>query len=128
MLYIVWFTDNPERAAVRERDMPAHLAFLERNADRIRAAGPLRDAADGAPAGGMWLVEAADHADVVSLYQEDPSGRRACANRLRSMPGGRSSPTAGGCRRRSDGRGAHSTKRRQSRANCRNLDRRSSFD
>jgi uncharacterized protein YciI len=72
MLYVVWFTDNPERAAERERHMPAHLAFLERNADRIRAAGPLRDAADNQPAGGLWLVEAADHADVVALYQADP--------------------------------------------------------
>jgi uncharacterized protein YciI len=72
MLYVVWFTDNPERAGERERHMAAHLAFLERNADRIRAAGPLRNAADDQPAGGVWLVEAKSPADVVALYQADP--------------------------------------------------------
>ncbi|HEX2114332.1 MAG TPA: YciI family protein [Alphaproteobacteria bacterium] len=71
MLYVVLFTDNPARAEARMRLMPAHLDFLERNSARVRAAGPLREG-DGAPAGGLWLVEAADLAEVETLYQEDP--------------------------------------------------------
>jgi len=71
MLFTVMFTDDPERAEARARLMPAHLDFLERNSSRVRAAGPLR-ATDGAPAGGLWLVEAADAAEVEALYREDP--------------------------------------------------------
>jgi hypothetical protein len=71
MLYVVLFTDNPERAEARTRLMPAHLGFLERNRARVRAAGPLRDGT-GAPAGGLWLVDAADSAEVEALCREDP--------------------------------------------------------
>ena len=56
MLYAVLFEDDPAKTGERRRHMPAHLAFLEREADRIRAAGPLLDGEAGA--GGLWLVEA----------------------------------------------------------------------
>ena len=72
MLYAVFFTDDPAHAAARDRLMPEHLDFLERHAAQIRAAGPLRDTADGSAAGGLWLVEAADAAAVAALYQADP--------------------------------------------------------
>ena len=58
MLYAVLFEDDAKLAAeLRRQHMPSHLSFLERNAARIRAAGPLRAPA-GDPAGGLWLVEA----------------------------------------------------------------------
>ena len=72
MPYIVLFEDDPSRAEMRQRHMPGHLAFLERNAGRIRAAGPLRDPAAGTAAGGLWLVEADSPAAVMALCQEDP--------------------------------------------------------
>jgi len=72
MLYIVLLEDDPSRTEMRQRHMPDHLTFLERNAAHIRAAGPLRDAATGASAGGLWLVEADSPAVVAALYQEDP--------------------------------------------------------
>lgn len=72
MLYAVLFTDNPEHADARRRLMPAHLDFLARNSNHIRAAGPLQEAADGVAAGGLWLVEADDLAAVTDLYQSDP--------------------------------------------------------
>lgn len=72
MLYAVLFEDDETHADQRPKHMAAHLAFLERNADRVRAAGPLRDAARGAPAGGLWLVEAAGPEDVEALYKADP--------------------------------------------------------
>ena len=72
MLYALLFTDNDAHADVRVRLMPAHLDFIERHRDRIRAAGPLRDAADGTPAGGMWLVEADTPEAVAALYRDDP--------------------------------------------------------
>ncbi len=72
MLYIVMFEDDSSRAEMRQRYMQDHLAFLERNADRVRAAGPLRDTATGAPAGGLWLVEAESADAVAALYRADP--------------------------------------------------------
>lgn len=73
MLFAILFEDDPVRAEeIRRRDMPAHVAFLERHAQSIRAAGPLRDAHDESPAGGMWLVEATGRADVDALIREDP--------------------------------------------------------
>jgi uncharacterized protein len=71
MLCAVLFTDNPARADARQRLMPDHLAFLDRNANRIHAAGPLQDES-GAPAGGLWLVEADNTAAVKALYESDP--------------------------------------------------------
>ena len=72
MLYAVLFTDDDAHADARRRLMPAHLDFLEKHRNRIRAAGPLRDTADGTPAGGLWLVEADTLEAVVALYHEDP--------------------------------------------------------
>jgi uncharacterized protein YciI len=72
MLYIVLLEDDPARTEMRQRHMPDHLAFLERNAACIRAAGPLRDAGTGAAAGGLWLVEADSAAAVTALYRDDP--------------------------------------------------------
>ena len=71
MLYAVIFTDDPARSAMRAQHMAAHLAFLERHADRIAAAGPLLDAAR-APQGGLWLVEAESREAVRALIEEDP--------------------------------------------------------
>jgi uncharacterized protein YciI len=70
MKFAILFEDNPERAAVRAQLMPDHLAFLERNAATILAAGPLAES--GAPAGGLWLVEAADEPSARALVEADP--------------------------------------------------------
>lgn len=70
MLYIVFFEDVPTGAEIRAKAMPAHLAFLAAHSAEIRAAGPLAEA--GAPAGGLWLVEADAQEDVVDLTHRDP--------------------------------------------------------
>lgn len=72
MLYVVLFEDEPARADMRARHMPDHLAFLENNADRVLAAGPLRDTAAGVAAGGLWLVEADNPDAVAALTRADP--------------------------------------------------------
>jgi uncharacterized protein len=71
MLFVVLFTDNPERAAMRQRLMPDHLDFLAEHGSMIRAAGPLQDLT-GKGAGGLWLVEAATPDAVKQLYEADP--------------------------------------------------------
>jgi uncharacterized protein YciI len=72
MLHIVLFEDSPRAGAdIRRRHMPDHLAFLQRNAHAVKAAGPLRTV-DGVAAGGLWLVEAPGAPEVEALVREDP--------------------------------------------------------
>lgn len=72
-MFAILFEDDPERASdARRRFMADHLAFLDRNSDRLRSAGPLQDAPDGAPAGGLWIVDAASRGVVEALVHEDP--------------------------------------------------------
>jgi uncharacterized protein YciI len=84
-LFAVLFQDDESRAdEIRRMHMQAHLAFLERHAAKIKAAGPLRSD-DGNPAGGLWIVEAPDAATVQDLVKEDPfwpTGLRRAVNIL----------------------------------------------
>lgn len=66
------FEDNDDRADMRAKHMPDHLAFLERNSPSIRAAGPLKEAEGGSAAGGLWLVTAEHHGAVQALVEADP--------------------------------------------------------
>ena len=72
MKYAVYFEDNDEFAHVRPRLMPEHLSFLQNNADAIDAAGPMKNAASGEPAGGLWIVEADNAEQVQKLVETDP--------------------------------------------------------
>src|SRR5690348_5052178 len=65
------------RSGARLRARPAHarpssLAFLATHRDRICAAGPLREVADGTPDGALWIVEAESPEAVTALYEADP--------------------------------------------------------
>lgn len=72
-LFVVLFEDQPESAAeIRRLHLPAHRAFLQRNAEAIRGAGPLHEGEAGPPAGGLWLVEAESAEIVQALTREDP--------------------------------------------------------
>lgn len=72
MLFAVLFEDNEAFAAERPRHMPAHLSFLERNAESILSAGPLLNADKGDSTGGLWLVEADSKNAVTALVHADP--------------------------------------------------------
>ena len=72
MAFIVLFGDNANADPdIRRTHMVAHLSFLEANGATVIAAGPLAEPA-GAAAGGLWLVEAEDAADVEQLVRDDP--------------------------------------------------------
>ena len=71
MKFVVLLEDNPAADAdIRQRDMPAHLAFLEENRDKIEAAGPLPVLGNGS--GGLWIVEAPDKDVAEALVHADP--------------------------------------------------------
>jgi len=71
MLFVVLFEDGPDGVDLRRRHLPDHLAYLERNALKVRAAGPV-SASDGQGTGGLWLVEAQNIAEVEALITADP--------------------------------------------------------
>jgi uncharacterized protein len=72
MLFAVLFEDDPSHADSRKRLMAEHLAFLQRNAAAIKAAGPSVAEGHGAFAGGLWLVEAGTREQVRRLCEADP--------------------------------------------------------
>lgn len=72
MIYAVMFEDDTSRADMRPKLMPDHLAFLERHAASIQAAGPLKDTASDLAAGGLWIVTADSPQAVRSLIEADP--------------------------------------------------------
>lgn len=71
-MYVVFFEDEGSAATQREKHMQAHLAFLEQNADRITAEGPLRDPRSGLPSGGLWTVNCDNEDEVWQLVKNDP--------------------------------------------------------
>lgn len=71
-MYVVLFEDEGSAAGQRDADMQKHLAFLKANADKIKAAGPLRDSRSGLAAGGLWTVDCADDDQVWALIKADP--------------------------------------------------------
>lgn len=72
MLFIVRFTDNPERLAVRKEFLPAHLEWLKKHGDTVRVAGSLRPETDAAPVGAVWVVEAKGKKEIEALLLSDP--------------------------------------------------------
>jgi uncharacterized protein YciI len=66
------FEDNEKEAGKRGEFMQEHLAFLRSRVRQISAAGPLKDAESGLPAGGLWLVSADSRAEVIALVMADP--------------------------------------------------------
>lgn len=72
MKFIVLFEDAPEADPdIRKTYMAQHLDFLNRNSDKIEAAGPLTDRAQKGR-DGLWIVEAVHESEVARLVKEDP--------------------------------------------------------
>lgn len=72
MLFCVRFYDKPGQLEVRKAFMAAHLDWLREHQQAVLAAGSLRAAPEEAPVGGLWIVRAADQAEVEALLQADP--------------------------------------------------------
>jgi len=72
MIYVLIFEDDEKHASKRPQYMADHLQFLADNQDRIKAAGPIKEAGNANPAGGMWLVEADNPGQVQDLIEADP--------------------------------------------------------
>ena len=72
MTFIILYEDAPDADPdIRKTHMSEHLAFLERNAADIDAAGPLVDVSNQGM-DGLWIVSVESKADAERLIREDP--------------------------------------------------------
>ncbi len=72
MRIIILFEDDPAAPAdLRQKHMEDHLSFLEANGKTVHAAGPLV-AEDGAPGGGLWMLDVDGFDQADALVKEDP--------------------------------------------------------
>ncbi len=72
MLFAVRFTDKPDTQAIRQQFMQAHLDWLDQKQNAVLVGGPLRADLDGPAVGSMWVVEAEDRGEVLTLIETDP--------------------------------------------------------
>lgn len=72
MKYVVLFENNlGTEKSLRLSYLPLHVQFLQRNSGRIAAAGDLSDLHNN-EAGGLWVVNAEDEAEVIDCVRADP--------------------------------------------------------
>jgi uncharacterized protein YciI len=72
MQFAVIFEDDVAHAGKRPALLNEHLAYLERHAGFVKAAGPLKAPGNNAATGGLWLVEAGSADEVRRLCENDP--------------------------------------------------------
>ena len=72
MLFAVLFTDVPGQAALRAKNLEAHIRWVAEHRDTVLVAGSLRNEPDEVPKGGLWIVEAPSKSAVLDLMQSDP--------------------------------------------------------
>ena len=72
MLFAVIFKDKPDRADLRERNLEAHVVWLNEHRAKILIAGSLRENPNVTPLGGLWVVEEESKKAVTQLLSSDP--------------------------------------------------------
>ncbi|MXN65089.1 hypothetical protein GR183_09235 [Stappia sp. GBMRC 2046] len=70
--WAVVFEDTPGMLVHRRKFGGEHIAYLEKNSDKILVGGGLRPVPDAPFVGGLWIVEAETYDEVVQLVLEDP--------------------------------------------------------
>jgi uncharacterized protein len=72
MLFILRFTDDPEKLGLRAELLPAHLQWLEERQPAVLVAGSLKPDPGSPPVGALWIVEAQSRSEVEAVFQTDP--------------------------------------------------------
>lgn len=82
-MYMVYRLDRDDgRAdAIREAVRPAHRAYMDRFADRVRLGGPVLDA-NGRACGGLMLIEAESEEAVRHIVADDPFEQSGLSARI----------------------------------------------
>jgi len=71
MLFVVVGEDSKDAPRLREELLQAHFDWVLGAMDRIRVAGPIRDA-QGRNCASLYVLEAADEADARAFLAGDP--------------------------------------------------------
>lgn len=72
MLFAIRFTDHPTAFSVRQQYLNEHLEWLKQTRDVVKAAGSLREKQNDQPVGALWVVEAENEEDALSIFSDDP--------------------------------------------------------
>ena len=70
--WVVIFDDTPGMIPFRKTKRAEHVAYLEKNSDKILVGGGLRPVPEAPFVGGLWIVDAGTHDEVVDLVLNDP--------------------------------------------------------
>jgi uncharacterized protein len=72
LVFAFWCVDHADGARIRQRELGAHLAFVEAHLDRYAVAGPLLAGPAGEMTKSLFLVKAANLDDAWALMRADP--------------------------------------------------------
>ena len=72
MLFILRFTNNPDRPELIGQYYPAHVEWLKERDSVILVPGATRTEPDAPPVGGLWIVRADSKSEVEALFRTDP--------------------------------------------------------
>ncbi len=61
MFFVITCFDRPGAAQVRGKMLPDHLRYLEEQADKVHAGGPLKDPIEGSMVGSLYIVDVPDY-------------------------------------------------------------------
>ncbi|ANC92212.1 YciI family protein [Azospirillum humicireducens] len=94
MLFMFHCVDKAGAADVRAANRADHLAYLEANADRIFAAGPLLSDDQSGMVGSLLIVECADAAAAEAFAANDPYAKAGLFDGVTIRPWRRVYPKA----------------------------------
>lgn len=72
MQFVIFCLDKPDSRAARMANRPAHLAFIEREAARVRLAGPLLAEDGETMIGSLIVIEADSREEAEAFSAADP--------------------------------------------------------
>lgn len=71
-LFVMYGLDGPQGPELRRTTRPAHLEWINLNAARVQAAGPMMSEDGSRPVGSLLIIEANDLPDAEAFLSQDP--------------------------------------------------------
>jgi uncharacterized protein YciI len=72
MLFILRFTNKPDKADLINQYYPAHVQWLSEHTSNVLVPGAIRTDPNAPPVGGLWIVRAESRVEVEELFRTDP--------------------------------------------------------
>ena len=72
MHFLIYCTDGPGADEKRQRELQAHMDYVESVLDQLAVAGPLTDESNGASVGSCYVVKAETRDEAKQLVAGDP--------------------------------------------------------